>query len=183
MVSAGQRDAHRGLSRCLPSLLLPHCFPSTHMGPWSLRSPQLLLLPKANLWPQTSSSLSCMEPCTLQPRHLPPIPQLLLPLFCCRRKGKAKQISSASFLNYAFGAASQGAREGWGKHSHPTECPKSIPSSLATLLMQSSCRGQCLAPAPSASLQTPTCPLAFLRCLNHISAGTCVTVLRRVLQR
>lgn len=155
MVSAGQRDAHRRLSRCLPSLLLPHHFPSTHMGPWSLRSPQLLLLPKANLWPQTSSSLSCMEPCTPQPRqHLPPIPQLLLPLSCCRRKGKAKQISSASFLNYAFGAASQGAREGWGKHSHPTKCPKSIPSSLATLLMQPSCRGQCLAP-----LHQPHCRL------------------------
>lgn len=102
---------------------------------------------------------------------------------CSRRKGRAEHVSCASFLPYTFGAAPQRAGERWGKHSRPTKCPESIPSSLALeTSVQPFCRQQPPAPAPSAPLQTPTSPLAFPRCLNCVSAGTSVPELRRALQ-
>jgi len=100
-----------------PQSLLPHCLPGSLRGPHPPHSPQLLLLPEANLWPQTSTSQSCVAPRTPQAsqhlsRHggdgltldlrtlevfsnlndsmIPPIPQLLWPPSSISRKGESR---------------------------------------------------------------------------------------------
>lgn len=64
-------ESQVGVSPCSP-------FPPQPPSPPPLHSFQLLLLPKANLWLQTSISQSCMAPLTSQPsQDLLVIPQLL----------------------------------------------------------------------------------------------------------